>query len=95
MVSTPKMPVCGGLMTGVKLSMPNEPRLLTVKVACRALSAGSLLSFVIAMRDFNSLESLSNDISEAPITCRHEQPARGVDRHANVRLFKYAQCVAV
>ena len=33
MAQTPRMPVCGGLMTGVKLSMPYTPMLETVKEA--------------------------------------------------------------
>ena len=33
MLQTPRMPVWGGLMTGVKASQPNEPMLEIVKVA--------------------------------------------------------------
>ena len=35
---TPRIATCGGLMTGVKDSMPKEPRFVTVKVPPASLS---------------------------------------------------------
>ena len=64
MQSTPKIPVCGGLMIGVNISISRVPKLDTVKLApvrrsglmeplC-ADAASSLLSFAISLRDLQS-----------------------------------------
>ena len=56
MVHTPRIPVWGGLMTGVKLSTPKPPRLETVKLAPVSLSGLMAPSRASAASTFSSLE---------------------------------------
>ena len=57
MLQTPRMPTCGGLSTGVKLSMPKAPRLVTVKVPPLSSSGVILPSRQAAASRFASVES--------------------------------------
>ena len=55
-VHTPRMPVWGGLITGVKDSTPKEPRLVTVKVPPLSRSGLMLPLRALAARSFTSRE---------------------------------------
>ena len=65
MLQTPRIPVWGGLMTGVKASQPMEPRLETVKVAPWSLSGAMAPSLASAARALHSMEISSRDFFSA------------------------------